>query len=267
MCPSDPLKFSKELIEERAIFWVGVRYTKARVFFLRLTILSGTLSLVGLQRKEVGGLWVSLLPPVHEVLDREQNRKVVYILFNGSVLLFFRFADESGTMFIVSLMGSSTSWVCFCQWAMFQYVVSVVVLEFSVEIGIEAWRHPINPTEIVGESIALSMLLSVSFSGWCRSAYFSRAADGCIAPSSGLLPVSAVLERSTKTVLCVDDEEVCKGPYELPRRHREKVPLASLPVLFVNDWISEIEMFERESCSMKWEWRRRSDCHINGALA
>ena len=43
-------------------------------------------------------------------------------------------------------------------------VVSVVVLEFSVEVGIETWRNPINPIRIVGESITLSMFLSVSFS-------------------------------------------------------------------------------------------------------
>ena len=112
MCPWDPLKSSKELIEERAIFWVGVRYTKGTVFSLRLSVLSVTLSLVGLQWKQVGGLWVSVLPPVHEVLAREQSGRVVYFLFNGSVLLFFRFVDESGTMFIRSLMDSSTSWGC-----------------------------------------------------------------------------------------------------------------------------------------------------------
>ena len=28
-------------------------------------------------------------------------------------------------------------------------------------------------------------------------------------------------------------------------------------LLFINDWISEIEKFERESCSMKWEWKKK----------
>ena len=146
-------------------------YTKARVFSLRLSVISTILSLIALQWKQAGGLWVSVLPPVHEVLDRKQSRKVIYLLFNGSVLLVFRFVNESGTMFVGYLVGWSTSWGCLSVSDVPICVVSVVVLEFSVEIGIEMWCHPITPTWTVGESITLSMLFSVSFSGWCRWAY------------------------------------------------------------------------------------------------
>ena len=121
-CPLKSVKSSQEFVvrSHQVQQWVDRRkdhipsrcsvHTKGTVFSLRLSVMSGTLSLIGLQWKEAGGLWVSVLPSVHEVLNREQNRKVVYLLFNGSVLLPFGFVDESETMFIRSLMGWSTSW-------------------------------------------------------------------------------------------------------------------------------------------------------------
>ena len=169
--PSSPAMSSSKKVPYSEWVFGAYTCTTARVFPLRLSVMSATLSLVGFQWKQAGALWVFVLPPVHEVLDREKNRKVVYLLFNGSVLLAFRFVDESGTMFIGYLMGWSTSWGCLSVSDVPICVVSVVVLEFSVEVGSEAWRYPINPTTIVGEFIALSMLLSVSFSGWCRSVY------------------------------------------------------------------------------------------------